>query len=1551
MHSTPTIRCVVSTALLALTATVASAAIAPGDLSIREFRLRGPASATDEYVVIHNKTAADITVASGDATAGFAVASSGGTVAFVIPNGTVIKAKGHYLGVNTTGFSLGVTADATWTADIGDGAGLALFDSANPAAFGVSALTIDAVGVGSSAAPYLEGPALASLTAAGEYAWVRKAPNGAVVDTGDSSADFVLVSTNGGIYNGVQSILGAPAPTNSTNQDIYGGLIVSLVEPALNVNAGPNRVRVPTPVDRLEFRRRLTNNTGSPITGMRLRFMDLTTFNSPGYSPGTAQADLRPNTSATTGIAMTSIGATSVTGLSLLVPPAQPIGGGWNSVLTIPGGPLAPGASVDINIALRVTRVGGYRFFATVETTTGNAAPSVTTSGGTTAFTENAAPVAVDGALTVSDDSGVLNSATVTISNLLDAGSELLTATPSGSILAGDIAYVAPTLTITRAGGSVTDYQAVLRSVKYENTANAPTTTTRTVDFAVNDGLLSSTTASKSVSVTPANDPPVLTAGATLSYTENDPASVIDGTITVADPDSASITQATVQITTNYQNGQDMLSFATIGPISGSFVAGTGTLTLSGTDTLANYQAALRTVKYNNTSENPSTLARTVQWRATDGTDQSVAGVTSTINVTAVNDAPVVTAGGTLNYTENQAATAIDTTITVTDPDNANLTGATVQITGNYANGNDVLSYATALGITGVFSAPTGTLTLSGTTTVANYQTALRNVRYSNTSENPTTGARTISWQVNDGAGVNNLSSLVTSTINVTAVNDPPTALTKTASAQSNMKIVGISAGLLTGASDPDNGVNGCSTTLSIASINTGTNGTVSNVNLGAGTFDFDPNPGFTGTATATYTVSDDGCPGPAATSASATINITVSGPVIWFVDSSVAGPGDGRLSNPFKTLASADAVDAANHKIFLATGTYSSGITLNSGEALIGQGALGAFDAVLGVTPPSGTITRPSLNGTRPTIAVASGTAVILGSGNTLQGLNVTNSNGAGITGSAVGTLSLADFDVTVTGGSALNLTASGTVTATGTDNDLTSVTGAALNVANVTIGGGGLRFKSISAGNNTGAADPSDGIVLNNTGAGQLIVTGNGNASLGGDSSGGVIQHTTNYGISLTNATSPSFTNMTIHDIARNGIDGIGVTNFTFDNGQITNTGTAVAGQYEENGIAFVEAATFTASTVSGNVTITDSMISGAHRNAVMIETWSGTISNLNISGNTLSGPSLAAAVKDATLATTADVADAIHVLSQGSAGTTAHITAGTINSNTISGFEFLSGGIFIGGNGIRVAGGSGNASNSAVATIGAAASPIEVANNDVDDVGSNAIAVSFNGMNGLSNFNVHNNGSVGNPMSNAEGLGISVFFGGSGTFSALVNNNAIDNNGPTVNAGSAGIGVQLDDGPAGLANSTGVAAITVNGNRVSNPDGIGIRGIVRASLGTLNLKIQNNDVGTPSAANRNAIRVDSGSATGNVSLCLNLSGNTGPVVASADNLVGSGVNAGIGVRKQGTVAGTNFFGLNGIVANPSTAQVQTNLLGLNTATGVDIISGSAYMTCSLP
>src|SRR6185369_6207439 len=70
-------------------------------------------------------------------------------------------------------------------------------------------------------------------------------------------------------------------------------------------------------------------------------------------------------------------------------------------------------------------------------------------------------------------------------------------------------------------------------------------------------------------------------------------------------------------------------------------------------------------------------------------------------------------------------------------------------------------------GISSSYNAATHTMTLSGVSSVANYQAALRSLTYASLADDPTVGgstSRTISWQVSDGALA---SAAVTSTIAV----------------------------------------------------------------------------------------------------------------------------------------------------------------------------------------------------------------------------------------------------------------------------------------------------------------------------------------------------------------------------------------------------------------------------------------------------------------------------------------------------------------------------------------------------------------------------------------------------------------------------------------------------------------------------------------------------------------------------------------------------------------------------------------------------------------
>ena len=124
------------------------------------------------------------------------------------------------------------------------------------------------------------------------------------------------------------------------------------------------------------------------------------------------------------------------------------------------------------------------------------------------------------------------------------------------------------------------------------------------------------------------------------------------------------------------------------------------------------------------------------------------------MNITAVNDAPVVTAGATVGFTEQGSAVVLDSGLTLSDADNTTLAGATVSIGGFLAG--DTLNFTNQNGITGSYDSGTGVLTLTGSATVANYQAALRSITFSSASDNPTNfGAnpsRTISWTANDGA-------------------------------------------------------------------------------------------------------------------------------------------------------------------------------------------------------------------------------------------------------------------------------------------------------------------------------------------------------------------------------------------------------------------------------------------------------------------------------------------------------------------------------------------------------------------------------------------------------------------------------------------------------------------------------------------------------------------------------------------------------------------------------------------------------------------------------
>ncbi|WKV84215.1 LapA family giant adhesin [Pseudomonas sp. B24_DOA] len=166
---------------------------------------------------------------------------------------------------------------------------------------------------------------------------------------------------------------------------------------------------------------------------------------------------------------------------------------------------------------------------------------------------------------------------------------------------------------------------------------------------------VSSTNGSVSTSIIDNDAPPVLdldannSSGATgadykVTFTENTPGagvSIADTDISITDPDSTMLTGATV-VLTNRQDGDALnLGNSVNGiTINANSTNGTVTLTLSGNATLADYMQAIKNISFTNSSENPSTVPRIITVTVTDGGNYSNTA-TTTVNVVAVNDAPV----------------------------------------------------------------------------------------------------------------------------------------------------------------------------------------------------------------------------------------------------------------------------------------------------------------------------------------------------------------------------------------------------------------------------------------------------------------------------------------------------------------------------------------------------------------------------------------------------------------------------------------------------------------------------------------------------------------------------------------------------------------------------------------------------------------------------------------------------------------------------------------------------------------------------------------------
>ncbi len=744
-----------------------------GNLIISEFRLRGPQGVNDEFVELYNPGTSPVIVSTADNSDGWALAYSttAGVISgvAVIPNGTVIPAKGHFLiarnqdSVNgpTLTYSLNLypavqarsaNSDTGYAVDNADNGGLAIFKTATVANF--SAVNrMDSVGFTAAGinALFKEGtglPDISATTPAGQMTFYRNLSSGTPQDTDNNSADFVFADPVIEVLT-VTPKLGAAGPENldgPIHLTSGGAVTASLLDTGVGSGTPPNTVRDNTAVANgafgtLTFRRTFTNSTGVPLTRLRFRIVDITTNPVSGSA-----ADLRALSSSAGTVTLSNGSMVSVGGTTLETPPTQAAGGGFNSSLSAAGvtlaAPLAAAATTNLQFTLGVQVTGQYNFCIIVEADAPAAstvlcfsgateAPDLAitktdgvttaTPGGSTTYTitaSNPGPSAATGA-TVADTFPAILTCTWTC---VGAGGGTCTAAGSGNISdpvnlpsGGSVTYTTTCAIAASATGTLSN-TATVAIAGDPNPANNSATDNDTLTPQANlgitktDGVTTATPGgSVTYTITASNPGPSNAPGATVADTF--PA-ILSCTWTCAGAGGGTCTAAgsgNINDTANLPAGGSVTYTASCS------IAASATGTLSNTATVAAPGGVTDPTPGNNSATDTDTLTPQANLgiTKTDGVTTASPGGSVTYTIVASNAGPSNAPGSTVADTFPASLTC---TWTCTGAGGGTCTAAgsgNINDTANLPSGGSV-TYTASCTISG---AATGSLSNTATVT------------------------------------------------------------------------------------------------------------------------------------------------------------------------------------------------------------------------------------------------------------------------------------------------------------------------------------------------------------------------------------------------------------------------------------------------------------------------------------------------------------------------------------------------------------------------------------------------------------------------------------------------------------------------------------------------------------------------------------------------------------------------------------------------------------------------------------------------------------------
>ena len=427
-----------------------------------------------------------------------------------------------------------------------------------------------------------------------------------------------------------------------------------------------------------------------------------------------------------------------------------------------------------------------------------NDPPSIAFTSSMLEFTENTGPLQVYTDVVVSDeDNQYLTSAVLSLS-AVDGEMEVLSVSDQNTSILAD--YDAITNTLTLVGNNTLQaYSSVLSTLAYDHLTEmgSPTTGFRIITLTVSDGTDSSTPAEVIIPFTAVNDPPIVYLGGSVqnfsvSFQEDltSRIAITSPAVNIVDVDNSSLVAVVVTLLDPADEQYEFLEASGSGNVTVVLESLVNhSLRLVPTNSLqaapiSDFVAALATVQYVNTQEEPASGQRVIEVIANDGLVESTSSFT-VVNIDTQNDPPFLDLNGPLPGTGFEA-------IFIEESDGQNITSLEVVIMDNDQETTITKIYITIYNATDslsevLFSSMFNSIipppTVNNATnanqfvinvppSVSSQQTAvdiLRSLLYRNLKLEPTTGERRIWISVSDGEDVSNTAITI---LGVATIND-----------------------------------------------------------------------------------------------------------------------------------------------------------------------------------------------------------------------------------------------------------------------------------------------------------------------------------------------------------------------------------------------------------------------------------------------------------------------------------------------------------------------------------------------------------------------------------------------------------------------------------------------------------------------------------------------------------------------------------------------------------------------------------------------------------